>query len=227
MNTRIETTRIVTIDGPAGAGKTTVSKQLSQALGCVYVDTGALYRGVAYEIDRQKVDWENDAVLESFLQTLELNFSNKERDLILVSHGTDITPFIRTPEITMLASGSSARPQVRSALLHIQRDIAAGQDAVFEGRDMGTVVFPDADQKFFLFADLNIRAQRRYDESADQAKDIKTVKEQMQTRDRNDSSRASAPLKAAEDAVMIDSTHLTIDQVVQKMIQIIEKAPQA
>lgn len=222
---RIVTTRIITIDGPAGAGKTTVSKQLAKTLECVYVDTGALYRGVAYEIDRQEINWKDDTVLESFLKTLDLNFVMADNNFILMSSGKDITGQIRSPEITMLASASSARPLVRKALLGIQRSIADVQDAVFEGRDMGTVVFPDAAYKFFLFADLNVRARRRYDEMHDGKTDIKSVKSQMATRDKNDASRASAPLKAAHDAVRIDSSDLSVDQVVAKMIQWIEKTP--
>lgn len=216
--------QIVTIDGPAGAGKTTVARQLARELGWVYVDTGALYRGVAYEIARQKVDWENDQALEKFLKTLDLSFVMEEGQLVLTSSGTDITDRIRTPEISMLASASSARPQVRAALLDIQKNIGQTNDAVFEGRDMGTVVFPDAPFKFFLNADLSIRAKRRYDEMPEEKKDIAQVQQQMAERDKNDSSRESAPLKPADDAVKIDSTDLTVDQVVGRMIEAIKKA---
>ncbi len=221
---KTSTTQIITIDGPAGAGKTTISKLLSQTIGCVYVDTGALYRGVAYEIDRQKIDWENDGILSEFLNSLDLNFGTKDKELVLMSSGKDITGYIRTPHISMLASVTSARPQIRAALLDIQKNIAATQDAVFEGRDMGTVVFPDAAHKFFLSADLAIRAQRRYDEMDENSKGIDHVKKQMATRDDNDSQRQSAPLKPALDAIKIDSTHLTINQVVEKMISVISKA---
>ena len=217
-------TRIITIDGPAGAGKTTVSRMLSKKLGCVYVDTGALYRGVAYEIKRQEIDWENDEVLDGFLKHLDLNFLMEKDRLILISSGMDITNFIRTPDISMLASASSAKPQVRAALLDIQRNIAKTKDAVFEGRDMGTVVFPDAAHKFFLFADLCIRAKRRNDEMPDETKDIKLVQEEMKIRDGKDSQRKTAPLKPAEDAIKIDSSFLTIEQVVEKMVKCIEKA---
>ncbi|MDA3789040.1 MAG: (d)CMP kinase [Desulfobacula sp.] len=217
-------TRIITIDGPAGAGKTTVSRKLSKKLGCVYVDTGALYRGVAYEIQRQEIDWENDEVLDVFLKHLDLNFLMEKDRLILISSGRDITNFIRTPDISMLASASSAKPQVRAALLGIQRNIAKTKDAVFEGRDMGTVVFPDAAHKFFLFADLSIRAKRRNDEMPDETKDIKLVQEEMKIRDGKDSQRKTAPLKPAEDAIKIDSSFLTIEQVVEKMVKCIEKA---
>ncbi len=217
-------TRIITIDGPAGAGKTTVSRMLSKKLRCVYVDTGALYRGVAYEIQRQEIDWENDEILDGFLKHLDLNFLMEKDRLILISSGRDITNFIRTPDISMLASASSAKPQVRAALLGIQRNIAKTKDAVFEGRDMGTVVFPDAAHKFFLFADLSIRAKRRNDEMPDETKDIKLVQEEMKIRDGKDSQRKTAPLKPAEDAIKIDSSFLTIEQVVEKMVKCIEKA---
>ncbi len=217
-------TRIITIDGPAGAGKTTVSKLLSQKLGIIYVDTGAIYRGVAFEIKNQNIEWENDSILETFLEGLDLNFIKKNGFLLLMSSGRDISKFIRTPEISMLASSSSARPQVRAALLDIQRKIAKTEDAVFEGRDMGTVVFPKAEYKFYLFADLTVRAKRRYDEMPDKVKNINKVEQEIQTRDNNDSQRETAPLKPAADAIEIDSTFLTIEQVVEKMLKIIEKA---
>ena len=217
-------TRIVTIDGPAGAGKTTISRLLSKKLGCVYVDTGALYRGAAYEIQRQGIDWENDDALENFLKNLDLNFLMEKNSLILISSGIDITDCIRTPEISMLASASSAKPQVRKALLGIQRNIAETKDAVFEGRDMGTVVFPGAQYKFFLFADLSVRAKRRYNEMQDVTKDINKVQEEMEIRDENDSQRQTAPLKPAKDAIQIDASFLTIEQVVEKMMKSIEKA---
>ena len=217
-------TRIITIDGPAGAGKTTVSRLLSQKLGCVYVDTGALYRGVAFEILRQKINWEEDHALEEFLKTLDLNFIMEADRLVLMSSDRDISGYIRTPEISMLASSSSAKPRVRSALLDIQRNIGRTKDAVFEGRDMGTVVFPEASHKFFLYADLNVRAKRRFDEMPKEAKDLSHVQKDMETRDNQDSKRVSAPLKPAKDAIKIDSTFLSIEQVVEKMLGYIEKA---
>ncbi|MCF8091641.1 MAG: (d)CMP kinase [Desulfotignum sp.] len=211
--------RIITIDGPAGAGKTTVSKLLAKKLGCVRVDTGALYRGVAHEIKKQKIMWQDDAALKAFLSRLDLTFVLKKEEFRLISSGKDITPHIRTPEITMLASVTSARPAVRSALLDLQRRIASQQDAVFEGRDMGTVVFPDAKVKFFLFADLEVRARRRYEEMPDPAKDLFQVQAEMAARDTNDAQRVQAPLKPAPDAIHIDSSHLTARQVVDEMLR--------
>lgn len=211
------THRIITIDGPAGAGKTTVSKLLARDLGCVRVDTGALYRGVAYEINRQKVCWQHDDDLKIFLARLDLNFVLEKDEFRLISSGKDITAHIRTPEITLLASATSARPAVRSALLDLQRKIARQQDAVFEGRDMGTVVFPNATVKFFLFADLSVRARRRYDEMPNPAKDLSRVEAEIAARDSQDSQRDHAPLKPPVDAVLIDSSHLTARQVVDEM----------
>jgi cytidylate kinase len=213
------TCRIITIDGPAGAGKTTVSRLLAKKLGCVRVDTGALYRAVAFEIDRQAVLWQNDDALDAFLSRLDLNVVLENEEMRVLSSGRDITPFIRTPEISMLASATSARPAVRSALLDIQRRIARQQDAVFEGRDMGTVVFPDATVKFFLVADLAVRARRRFDEMPETQKDLSRIQADMAARDDQDTRRAQAPLKPASDALLIDSSRLTAPQVVDEMLK--------
>ncbi len=210
--------RIVTIDGPAGAGKTTVSKALAASLGWVYVDTGALYRAVAYEIDRQNIEWKDSQVLGTFLQGLDIGFGKNESGLSVISWGRDITENIRTPEISMLASTTSALPAVRKALLGMQKEIGHNNDAVFEGRDMGTVVFPDAQVKFFLSADLWVRAQRRFAQMPDASKDIHTVQRELQLRDEQDASRAVAPLKPAQDAVHIDASCLSVAQVVEKML---------
>jgi cytidylate kinase len=213
------TYRIITIDGPAGAGKTTVSRLLAEKLGCVRVDTGALYRAVAYEIHRQQIPWKTDKDLTAFLSRLDLNVMLENEEMRILSSGRDITSLIRTPEITMLASAVSARPPVRSALLDIQRKIAQQQDAVFEGRDMGTVVFPDATVKFFLVADLAIRARRRFDEMPDSDKDLSRIQTDMAARDEQDSRRSHAPLKPAPDAVLIDSSRRTAPQVVAEMLK--------
>lgn len=213
------TYRIITIDGPAGAGKTTVSKLLAETLGCVRVDTGALYRAVAFEIDRQQIPWKNDEDLAAFLSRLDLNVVLEREEMRVLSSGEDITSFIRTPEITMLASATSARPAVRAALLDIQRRIAQQQDAVFEGRDMGTVVFPDATVKFFLVADLAVRARRRFDEMPDSEKDLSRIQKEMAARDDQDSRRIEAPLKPARDAILIDSSPFTVQQVVDEMLK--------
>ncbi len=222
MNEKLETITI-TIDGPAGAGKSTVSKKLAAKLGYVYVDTGALYRGVAYEVKKRNIDYKNESDLAGLLNILRFDCKTEKNDFRLISNGKDISEKIRTSEISMLASAVSALPLVRSALLDIQKNIAKQYNAVFEGRDMGTVVFPDAEFKFFLTADLDVRAKRRYmEKSLDQTRDsddFKNIKADMKKRDYDDSNRCDSPLKPAEDAILIDSTGLNIDQVVEKIYE--------
>ncbi len=221
MNSNI-TKKIVTIDGPAGAGKTSVSQALSKLLGWIYVDTGALYRGVAFEVKRAGINWRNGNELKALVDKIELDFVTKNEAPVLLSSGEDISLQIRTSEISMLASNVSAMPVVRTALLNIQRSFALRKNAVFEGRDMGTIVFPCADFKFFLFADLKIRALRRYREIEDKNNDLNSVEQDMEKRDKNDSNRKHAPLKPAPDAVMIDSTDMTLNEVVETMFNIIK-----
>jgi cytidylate kinase len=215
--------RIVTIDGPAGAGKTTVSKALARELGWVYVDTGALYRAVAFEIKRRQINWEDSARLERFLACLDLDFVMDGPNPVLTSSGRDISAYIRTNEISMLASATSAMPQVRRALLGIQKSIAGERDAVFEGRDMGTAVFPNASYKFFLTADVNVRARRRFEESNASGISFGKILEDMVKRDADDTQRSVSPLKQAPDALLIDATALDVSQVVEKMKSIIKK----
>jgi len=215
---------VVTIDGPAGAGKTTVARMLADRLGYKYIDTGALYRAVALAVHLQAVDPEDDGSLEKLRAGLDLNLVQTDGGLRLVSNGIDITDQIRTPQITMLASAVSAMPVVRRFLLKLQRDLGKGKGAVFEGRDMGTVVFPDAEIKFFLDATQKTRAHRRYLElKSNNSQTREDVEKDMHQRDKNDSSRSLAPLKPADDATIIDSTTLSADEVVEVMLARIEE----
>lgn len=207
----------ITIDGPAGAGKSTVSKALAAQIGFVYVDTGALYRGVAYEVKKAKFDYKDKNKLAGLLKEMNFDCKMQNNTFKLISKGTDISDKIRTNEISMLASAVSALPAVRSALLGIQKDIAIKHNAVFEGRDMGTVVFPDAEFKFFLIADLKVRAERRHKELPDSSEKLNKIEKDMEKRDYDDSTRAESPLKPAHDSIVIDSTNFTIDQVVEKI----------
>jgi len=210
---------LITIDGPAGAGKTTVSRTLADRLCYTYIDTGALYRGVAFEAKTAGISSNDDKQLEDLCRHLELKFIRNEKGTRLFSGATDITNNLRTPDMSMMASAVSARPTVRRALLDVQRKMGAEKAAVFEGRDMGTVVFPEADVKFFLTADLKIRAERRYKELAEKApQNLKDVEKDMKQRDQNDSTRDTAPLKPADDAVLIDSTDIPVEGVVEKMM---------
>lgn len=212
---------VVTIDGPAGAGKSTVARTLAGELGYVYVDTGALYRGVAYEIRNRAVDTGDKQALCEFLNHLSFDCHMENQSFRLFSSGRDISEKIRTPEISMLASRVSAIREVRSALLGIQKQIAKTHDSVFEGRDMGTEVFPSADCKFYLTADLSVRAGRRYQEDAGSAQSFEDVKKEMEKRDMDDAHRSFAPLKIPSDSLVVDSTGLTVEEVVKKMYNFI------
>lgn len=215
---------IITIDGPSGAGKTTVSKLLAHRLGYRYIDTGALYRGVALEAMSAGLNPDDDTGLENILSSLKMKFVYAEKGLRLISNDSDITDKIRTPEISMFASAASARPVVRNFLLELQRNLGRKKGVVFEGRDMGTVVFPDADVKFYLDASHKTRSLRRYLElKSETSQTLQDVENDIKRRDKNDSARDLAPLRPAEDAVIIDSTHLSAQDVVDRMMNVIEK----
>jgi CMP/dCMP kinase len=221
---------VITIDGPAGAGKSTVSKLLAKRLGYIYVDTGAMYRAVAVLArDSEQMNFQDELALKDICLGLDLQFVDKDGTLHLLANGQDLTTEIRRPEISSLASAISAQPVVRKRLSEIQRRMGTAGGVVLEGRDMGTVVFPDADVKFFLDANPEIRSKRRYLEL--EVKGEKTtlqeVYQQMVERDRNDSSRELAPLKPAADAIVMDSSHLEIEEVVQLMLGYIEKQRKA
>lgn len=210
---------LVTIDGPAGAGKTTVSRALAAHLGYVYVDTGALYRGVAVMVKDSGVDLENENDLARLCDGLDMTFDRSEDGVRLLVNGADVTGRLRRPEISMLASAVSAVPVVRRCLLDVQRRLGRKKGAVFEGRDMGTVVFPEAEAKFFLDASLRQRAVRRYLELQNEPGVTREqVEADMAQRDENDRSRDLAPLKPAADAVIIDSSDKSVDDVVAIML---------
>ncbi|MDM8535461.1 (d)CMP kinase [Desulfobacterales bacterium HSG17] len=214
---------LITIDGPAGAGKTSVSSSLARQLSYIYVDTGALYRGVALAVKTSGISPDNDDELGKLCKTLELKFIRSETDLCLISGDSDISRLIRSPEISMLASLISARPVVREYLLKIQRDMGKNKGTVFEGRDMGTVVFPDADVKFFLDASPETRALRRYNELKHKnTQTLEQIEKDIRLRDKNDSTRKIAPLKPAKQAIIINSTNISIHQVVSQMMSYIE-----
>lgn len=215
---------LITIDGPAGSGKTTVSRELADRLNYKYVDTGALYRGVAFEARFAGVSQDDDIGLENLCKALNLNFVKDERGLRLLSNSSDITDQIRTPEISMMASAVSARPVVRKYLLDLQRDMGRGKGVIFEGRDMGTVVFPDADKKFYLDASQKVRAMRRYREFESKTfQTLENVEAEIRLRDENDRKREVAPMKPADDALIVDSTDLSVNDVVEMMLSYIFK----
>jgi CMP/dCMP kinase len=218
---------IVAIDGPAGAGKSTVSKLLSRRLGLSFVDTGALYRTVALSARRQSIAPDDDAALGALLPRINIVFRTLGEENRVFLDGEDVSTAIRTPEISLLASAVSARPVVRNGLLGLQRRLAleAPVGAVLEGRDIGTVVFPDADLKFFLVASPDVRARRRYEELFQKGSEssLDAVLADQNKRDRDDSSRAVAPLKPAEDAVRVDTSGLPLSEVVRTLERVIRE----
>ena len=216
---------IIAIDGPAGSGKSTVAKLVAKRLGCIYLDTGAIYRSLGYLALKNGVDMENGPELARLASTMELQFSGDPTNQRVILNGEDVTEKIRTEEIGMAASKVSRHPEVRAALLQLQRDFAEKGCLVAEGRDTGTVVFPNAHVKVFLTASPEVRARRRYNELLQKGVKIsfEEVLESVKKRDAQDSSRKVAPLKPADDAVIIDTSHLSIDQVVERILELVER----
>jgi cytidylate kinase len=216
----------VAIDGPAGAGKSTIARHISKTMGIIYLDTGAMYRAVALKAIRSGVDTKDAGKLSEMVKNIDIkiNHSGSEQQIFL--DGVDVSGDIRTPEVSLGASNVAVVPEVRIKMVELQREIAKYNDVVMDGRDIGTFVLPNAFYKFFLTASIDERAQRRYKEQV--YKGISNisyddVKRDIEYRDKNDSTRAFAPLLKAEDAIEIDTTDLTIGQVIEKILSYIRK----
>ena len=216
---------VIAIDGPAGTGKSTATRRLADALGFVHVDTGALYRAIAFNLlERHTVIEITDDMASDLAKSIHLEFRRIEGmnpANRLFANGRDVTGSIRTNEVSMVASRISAVPGVRTALLGLQRRMGCVGKAILEGRDIGTVIFPDADVKFFLTASVEERAKRRLAEleaTGSDSPSFEEVKKQIVTRDHGDTSRAIAPLKKAPDAIELDTSNMTLDQVVDSMV---------
>ena len=207
----------VAIDGPSGAGKSTIARVLAAQLGFVYVDTGALYRTVGLAVLRRGVDPHDSAAVEPLLSELQVSLGYTEGGQRVFLNGEDVSGSIRTPEVSMAASAVSALPPVRRFLFDVQRDTARRQNVIMDGRDIGTVVLPFADVKIFLTASAEDRARRRFEELLAKGTEVTfdEVLRDMKERDYNDSHRAAAPLRPAEDAVTVDTTGNTLEQSVE------------
>jgi CMP/dCMP kinase len=225
MHGALRSRPIVAIDGPAGAGKSTVARRLADELGFVLVDTGALYRAVALAAQRACLSWSDEAAVAKLARALvarhALSFGrDRARGIRVTLDDEDVSEAIRAADIGMGASTVSAYPAVREALLDLQRQAGLAGGVVLEGRDIGTVVFPGAELKFFLTANARVRAKRRFDELV--AKGVQTTLEQtladVVQRDHQDTRRAVAPLRQADDAMLVDSSDMTVDQAVAEMI---------
>lgn len=216
----------VALDGPAGAGKSTVAKQAAKALGLTYVDTGAMYRAITWKALQEKINPTDEAALTELSNRVQISFKLTPEGQDVFLDGVDITEAIRTPEVTGNVSAVSAVAGVREAMVKLQQDIAAQTGVLMDGRDIGTVVLPDADVKIWLTASVEERAQRRYNElvAKGQTLDFEQLKADIERRDRFDSGREHSPMKMAEDAVVLDTTGLSIEKVIEKILEICSSA---
>ena len=219
----------VAVDGPSGAGKSTLSKAVARELGIVYVDTGAIYRTIGYYIFREGIDPKDAGAVVAALPLIHVDMCYSEDGLQhMLLNGEDVTEQIRLPEISMYASAVSAIPPVRDYLLEMQRDMARRSSVIMDGRDIGTVVLPDAQVKIFLTADVEVRARRRTAELELQGtpKPFEQVLEEMKQRDWADSHRDAAPLQEAEDAIRVDTTDMDFQQSKEAIMQVIRRRTQ-
>lgn len=215
----------IAIDGPAGAGKSSIAKLVAKKLSFVYVDTGAMFRTVAYYFLSQGKDPSDDEMVTEECENISISIEYKDGAQHIFLDGTDVSTEIRREEVGKNASVVAKNQAVRNRLLALQRQMAEKQDVIMDGRDIGTVVLPDAQVKIYLTASAAVRAERRYKELIEKGEtcDLKKIEEDIIARDEQDMNREIAPLKQAEDAVLVDSSYMTIEEVVDKIIEIVEK----
>ena len=213
---------IIAIDGPSASGKSTTAKGVSKKLGIMHLDTGAMYRAVTLGLMKTDVSLEDEVSIQKFLVQADISFGNENRIFL---NGADVSREIRSADISSRVSAVSALPIIREAMVRIQRKIAENTDCVLEGRDIGTIVFPNADFKFFLIADMEVRAKRRLLEleAMGETTTLSGLINDIEKRDRLDSSRDHSPLIQAEDAILIDTSGITIDDQINKIVKIITK----
>jgi cytidylate kinase len=215
---------IIAIDGPSGAGKSTLSKALAKKLDYLNIDTGAMYRSVALLAGQQEIDPQDTAALKKLCSAMSIKFVHADGADRVIVNGVDVSAAIRTPAVSLLTAQVAANPAVREAMMLLQRKMGEGGGVVLEGRDIGTIVFPYADVKFFLSATAAERGLRRYEELKMQGVDVdlqQTISE-VEMRDAVDMARTHAPLKQADDALVVDSTHLSIAEVLEKMFLLVK-----
>lgn len=215
----------IAIDGPAGAGKSSIAKLVAKKLSFVYVDTGAMFRTVAYYFLSQGKDPSDTEMVTEECEKISISIEYKDGAQHIFLDGTDVSTEIRQEEVGKNASVVAKNPAVRNRLLALQRQMAEKQDVIMDGRDIGTVVLPDAQVKIYLTASASVRAERRYKELVEKGEtcNLKKIEEDIIARDEQDMNREIAPLKQAEDAVLVDSSYMTIEEVVDKIIEIVEK----
>lgn len=217
---------IITIDGPAASGKSTAARLLAEKIGASFLDTGAMYRAVTLAAMQADVDMSDEEKLLGILRNTEFEFAVKEREITVSTNGVDVTEQIRSPEVTANARYVASAARLREKLVQMQREFAAGEEKIItEGRDQGTVAFPNADVKFYLTADVAERARRRQAQlrAEDSDKSLEQIQKAIEERDKSDRSRAVGPLKPADDAIIVDTTDLSIEEVVEKLLDYIDK----
>ncbi len=214
----------IAIDGPAASGKSTTAKLLAKKLGYIHIDTGAMYRAITYKALQNHIDVTDEDRLAKLARSCVLSFKNEDDGQRILLDGVDVTAEIRSLEVTNNVSVVSSHPKVREVLVELQRSLALEGGVVLEGRDIGTVVLPDAEVKIFLVADVAERAKRRQRDLANAgiSVDDEQIQQELIERDRKDSSRAASPLKKADDAIVIDTTNLTIDEQVEKIFNYVQ-----
>lgn len=218
----------IAIDGPAGAGKSTIAKRLAKKLGFIYVDTGAMYRAMAYYFLQKKTDPSDETAIATMCPDVDVTIAYEGNEQQVLLNGENVNGFIRTEEVGNMASSVSVYPVVRTKLVELQRQLAAKSDVIMDGRDIGTCVLPDAQVKIYLTASSATRAKRRFDELAAKGEtcDLEQIEKDIIDRDYRDMHRETSPLKQAEDAVLVDSSEMNIDEVVDAIYQIYEKTKQ-
>lgn len=215
----------VAIDGPAGAGKSTIAKAIAKKLGYVYVDTGAMYRAMALFFLRSNISKDDEDKISSVVDDISVSIKYEDGAQHVILNGEDVTGLIRTEEVGNMASATSVYGPVRTKLVALQQELAKTTDVIMDGRDIGTVVLPNADVKVFLTASVECRAKRRYDElvAKGQDADFDQIAKDIEERDYRDSHREISPLKQADDATLVDSSNMTIDEVVEAIINLCNK----
>ena len=215
----------VAIDGPAGAGKSTIAKKIAKQMGLVYVDTGAMYRALALFMIRNNIATDDLESMNTRCEKADITIRYENGEQVVYLNGENVNAYLRTEEVGNMASVSSTQPNVRKKLVSLQKEMAKTTDVIMDGRDIGTCVLPDADVKIYLTADSAVRAKRRYDELTAKGItcDLDEIEKDIIDRDHRDMTREESPLRQASDAILVDSSYMTIDEVVETIIKICEE----
>ena len=216
----------IAIDGPAGAGKSTIAKMAAKKLDFIYVDTGAMYRAMALYFLHREIDAKDEKKIAEACEHINVTIAYQEGEQQVLLNGENVNAFIRTEEVSMMTSNTSKYPAVREKLLYLQRELAAANNVIMDGRDIGTCVLPDAELKIYLTASASERAKRRYLEQKERGveSDLAQIERDIIARDEQDMNREIAPLKQAEDAIYLDTSDMTIEEVVTKIVSLVQKA---